>query len=320
MKRLALVGFAPNTLRFLRHSKADEVWSIVWAYQYPEITRMDRLFEIHSELSLAANDKRPAYKKARDHWSWMKANRNLPIYMQDVHPDIPMSVRYPIEDVSQDIFGCSFDDLDENAKTNGHYRWTRAGIPARLFTSTVDYMFALAIQEAKWDVIEIYGIELSSDSEYIYQRDGYGFYHGFAMGRGIKIEQQDTTKLLYKPKRYGYDGYQMISRQSLESLKRKRNEQLEVASAELAYLEGKLGAVLEAIVAYEETNAGLNGNAPDTNLYDMREKFTHEVMEKRNEVMRVTGALENVNYLIREIDLDEEFLPIPSRITTVDGV
>jgi len=75
------------------------------------------------------------------------------------------------------------------------------------FTNTIDYMIALAIYRGATE-IHFYGVNMTMDDEYSYQRPGVHFWIGMAMGRGIKIRVfgKDST-ILKTPDGilYGYD-------------------------------------------------------------------------------------------------------------------
>ena len=75
----------------------------------------------------------------------------VPVVMLDPQPDIPMSVRYPIEEVTKLV-----------GKTN-------KGTP--YLESSIAYMVAMAILELKpGDKIGIWGVDLHCESEYAFQR------------------------------------------------------------------------------------------------------------------------------------------------------
>lgn len=221
MKSVALYGFAEATREGIWDSKADEVWSITWAYKY-RVPRIDRLLEIHP-IWFQAKSEKPEYVKARDHWAWLQANTTYPVYMLIDHPAVPMAVRYPIEEIQKLI------------------------PPARrkkVFSSSFDYLVALALYEG-YDRVEVYGFEMGSDTEYRYQREGAAYWIGQYDARGKELILPENTALL-RNKMYGYEGGSMIYRQDLERLKTQREKQKVDAFAKLSYLEGKLQAAKEA--------------------------------------------------------------------------
>ncbi len=101
----------------------------------------------------------------------------VPVVMLDAQPDIKMSVRYPIEEVTRLI-----------GKTAN-------GTP--YLESSIAYMMAMAILELKpGDKIGIWGVDLHCDSEYAYQRPNLEYLIGLARGRGIRVIVPPQSALL----------------------------------------------------------------------------------------------------------------------------
>jgi len=178
--------------------------------------RLDRLVEIHPVWIQAASGKEE-YQKPREHWEWLKKNREIPVYMMTRHPDVPMSVQYPLRDAM-------------------------ALVPPdrrrRVFTSSFDYLMALALVEGVRR-IEVYGFEMGSDTEYRYQREGAAYWIATADALGVEVVLPDNTALL-KNKLYGYEGGSMIYRQDMERMKEQRQAQVKEAYSRLSYFEGKM--------------------------------------------------------------------------------
>jgi len=212
---VALYGFAPHSREGIWQSKADEVWSVVWAYKY-NVPRLDRLLEIHPVWLQAASDK-PEYEKVRQHWEWMKRNTTIPLYMMVKHPAVPLAVQYPIREVM---------------------RLVPPQRQRKVFTSSFDYLMALAILEGV-ERIEVYGFEMGSETEYRYQREGAAYWIAQCDAHGVELVLPDNTALL-KNKLYGYEGGSMIYRQDLERIKTQREQAKVEAFAKLSYLEGKM--------------------------------------------------------------------------------
>jgi hypothetical protein len=219
MKSVALYGFAPATREGVWKSKADKVWSIVWAYKY-EMPRLDRIIEMHP-IKMQAASAKPEYIKAREHWAWLKANTTIPIYMLAQYPEVPMCRIYPIGRVQA---------LVPTARRR------------KVFSSSFDYLIALAILEG-YERIETYGFEMGSDTEYKYQREGAAYWIGYCDAHGIELVLPENTALL-RNKMYGYEGGSMIYRQDMERMKTTRERQKVDAFARLANLEGQLKVTL----------------------------------------------------------------------------
>ena len=215
LRSVALYGFAPNSREGIWQSKADEIWSIVWAYKY-DVPRIDRLLEIHP-IWMQAKSQKPEFEKPRQHWEWMKQNTSIPIYMTVQHPEVPMCVQYPIEEAM---------NLVPPARRR------------KVFTSSFDYLMAMAIVEGA-ERIEVYGFDMGSDTEYRYQREGAAYWIAQCDVRGIELVLPDNTALL-KNKLYGYEGGSMIYRQDMETVKAQQTQRKIEASARLNYTEGLL--------------------------------------------------------------------------------
>jgi len=92
---------------------------------------------------------------------------------------VPKSVKYPLEEIK---------------KLSGGQK---------KLTSSIAYAIALAVYQG-YEKIEIFGVEMESNTEYQYQRDGVIFWIGLALGKGIIVEAH--TKLFDDDPLYGYEG------------------------------------------------------------------------------------------------------------------
>lgn len=166
VKKVAIVGGGPSR----RHAPFDdESWEI-WAFSsrawtYP---RVDRWFELHSMTDL--RQQLAGYKRGRRSYrGYMRMLRRMscPVYMQKVHPKIPTSVAYPLDQVLE-RFG-------------------------RCFTSTVSYAVALAILEG-YDVIGLWGIDVRR-KEYRHQRPALRYLLALAKQQGIEVVLPPQARL-----------------------------------------------------------------------------------------------------------------------------
>jgi len=195
MRQVALVGFADSTRDGVRDVDGDvEIWSLNWAYQYDFLPRIDRLFELHppSEYELVKAE------KVEKHLAFLRGAKSYPVYMQEAYPDIPRSIAYPLDAVSDDLFGT----IEEPLLYRGDVRET-------YYTSSCSFMIALAIHE-RFDVIYTFGFEMGSTTEYRYQKPGAEFLLGLAVGRRI-ITRIPENSLLIKSKIYAYEGGQYVT-------------------------------------------------------------------------------------------------------------
>jgi len=211
MKSVALVGFADSSLKFAKDSKADEMWSVNFAWDN-DVPRIDRLFEIHALwwLALSQGD------RDKKHLEWLQKDHDFPIYTYDDYTKeafengisldkvlekeyrIPNSTQFPFEE-SYKLFAL----LQRENKPGQPY-----------YTNTIAYMMALAIMEG-FDRIELYGIEMSGGTEYAYQKACLEYFIGLANGRGIEVYLPEHCALMNA--RLYHKGANMISRQTIEA-------------------------------------------------------------------------------------------------------
>lgn len=71
-------------------------------------------------------------------------------------------------------------------------------------TSTMAYMISDAISEG-YKEIDLYGITLTADSEYFFQRPGMEWWIGFAQGLGIKVRVPKSSPIGKSDKIYGLE-------------------------------------------------------------------------------------------------------------------
>lgn len=269
MRTVAILGGAPHTRDAVWQSSADEIWTMNWSYKYDYVPRIDRLFEMHPIWLYAGTDK-PQWRKPREHWKWLQEKHPYPIYMLGQLPKIPSCVRYPIEQVTEHIFG----GLLKGEK------------PSDFYTSSADYMLALAIFE-EWDVIELYGIEMVADTEYRYQKEGVCFFIGFALAKGIVVKLQSNSVLM-KAKKYGYEGGQMIFRQDLEAALAGYDKMRNEAVTRVQHTEGRIA------------EASRNGS-DDKHLAELQ-----QILESETRLaLQASTAYQVTDYFIKHVDLEE---------------
>ena len=175
LKKVAIVGSASSSAEEAPWKDPEfEIWGLAWRI----MERGERYFDMH-KLGPHRKNVQPNYER---HLSLLNAK----IYLQEEHPDIPNSVRYPIEDVIKMLSA-----VDPYA--DGDY-----------FASSVAFMMALAIYE-KFEEIHLYGIDLLTDSEYSHQRPNAEYLIGLARGMGRSVFVPKASAMLKFSYRYGYD-------------------------------------------------------------------------------------------------------------------
>ncbi len=106
---------------------------------------------------------------------------NMPLISIKKYPDIPSSFEYPLFDV---------------------IRYTGVDY----FTNTIDYMIAFAIY-CGFKEINLYGVNMATNSEYAYEKPGVDFWIGYALGKGIKVNYESKWSTMLRSrddKVYGY--------------------------------------------------------------------------------------------------------------------
>ena len=171
--------------------------------------KIDRIFQLHprdwrekercwifGRLPKALN--RQCFGRNRAHVDWLRGC-NVPVYGQRLWADIPTSIRYPFEAVTEVV-----------------------GIPMPPFgrkklyaSNSFGYMMALALTEhlsgQPIEEIRFAGVELTSGSlrERIWEMPNLAYYMGLAAGLGIRLgfAPTGTTLLNAPPYALGYPNF-----------------------------------------------------------------------------------------------------------------
>lgn len=139
---------------------------------------MDRYFDLHPKACWTRGGKKgDAYPK------WLSRN-TVPIYMQRHFDEVPASVEYPKGRI-----------LTEFADARPY------------FTNHAAWMIALAMTEGV-TAIGLYGINYSTEGEYVRQRGSAEYWLGRAAQAGIRIVLPEQCSLLREPASlYGYESH-----------------------------------------------------------------------------------------------------------------
>lgn len=162
--------------------------------------RCDVIFQLHHE----AIWRNPKNRSDFSHYDLLKSGKTPPVYMQEAYSDVPQAKRYPIEDILKMVDNVTL-------VINGEKK------AFKYFSSTPE--FALALVAKMWKdnkrfrKIEIYGIELALESEYVYQRMGFGFWVGYLAGLGIELVLHSS---MFNEPMYGYEGDIALSSNDIE--------------------------------------------------------------------------------------------------------
>ena len=293
MKSVAIVGMGPSWGTAL-DSEADEKWLINYFYEMKGITP-DRVFDIHDLYWY--RDSQEKVDKHKSHWEQhLTKKKDYIFYAPLDYPEVPDLTVYPLDKVMALLkpFKRATDDGD---------------MLVRFFTSSFDYLMALAITEG-FDRIELHGWRMGwsggNETEYRYQQPGLAFWTGMAVSRGIEVVISDKSPI-FKIKQYTFEGdNQVITRQTLETFRQGWEIRLQEKQAEFNKTQGSY----ESMVA-------LANEEPDNQLYrDSAQAGLLRVNNAFKEMMHAEGCFGMIMHLIEEVDLGETNLDIQSNLVS----
>lgn len=265
--KLAIVG-SHDATRSL--APWDNLEYEIWVFNEAVITdwakRYDASFQLHKPevYSSMNNWVNPKY------WPWLQLDHGAQIiYMQDVDRRVPNSRRYPLEEVLSGL-----------------------AQPFRWITSTASYALALALYQG-YQEIEIYGVELSSNTEYSYQLNNWQYWVGVAVGMGVDLKVV-SGMVHFTGTLYGYEGEVQLPREYYV----KRADALEIAwhasenrvrqaknKVNDAILDRKYDALKTLILEYQNANTEsgqIAGAMSEANNYAKRnDPITRQEFERR---------------------------------------
>lgn len=178
--KIALVGSAPSSVQLAPYE--DPEWTI-WgcspgAYPYA-IKHAEAWFELHRwEPQI------PGHPGTGQSWfspEYVEALTRFqgPVWMMDpLPPEIPNAQRPPIEELVEK-YGPFF------------------------FTSSLSWMFAMALETPGVEEIGLWGVDMSAHEEYGLQRPGCQYFITLATQRGIKVNIPPESDLLQPALFYG---------------------------------------------------------------------------------------------------------------------
>jgi len=175
---LVIMGSHPRSRELFDRKRTDcDIWVFNEAVSNKTFPEATLCFQMH----VPAIWRNPNNRNDPGHFNWLTTQTDIPVYMMDVNPDVPRSLKYPIDEV-QEMIGND---------------------PNHFLTSTVAQACALAALQGQYRRIEIYGVAMETNTEYGFQREGVAFWYGFLKGRGIDTYFADDT---FKSLLYGYEG------------------------------------------------------------------------------------------------------------------
>jgi hypothetical protein len=277
-KTLAIVGshvrtreFAPWDRNFVDIWVFNEAVSLTTQGQQ-WVKRCNALFQIHKPVIW----KNPENRNDPHHYEWLQQKQPFPIYMLEQYPDVPSSVSYPLNEVCEKL-------IPNLVKGHG-----KDEEKIKYFTSGPAYAIALAGYMG-YEEVRLFGIEMETNTEYTYQRDGVYFWMGVLAGRGIKVVVHPQSNL-FRALLYGYEGDAFVGKKEMEF--RRDNWQKALPSAQAHFDK----ANLEHKKCLEETARGKK------NIDELRKRYMQSIKVQAaacNNLGEVHGSLEENERFIK---------------------
>jgi len=177
LRKVGILGGHQPSLRLAPWADPTWEWWVHASISRHIQVRPSRLFDIHPPHVF--NTKRK--NGFADYPEFLQRSR-IPVYMQNVYKDIPMSRRYPREAVKS--------------------LWP--GVPVG---STTAWMIALALLEGVTH-LGCWGITYSHETEYARQRANAERWVGVAQGAGVHLVLPENTPFCRQPEEdYGYESH-----------------------------------------------------------------------------------------------------------------
>ena len=178
MKKTAVIlGMHHATLGDFDQTRADcDVFVMNEMLSRGAVARADYVMQLHKPVVWRSSQNRNDAK----HYEWLQNNREVTVFMTDHFDDVPMSKRFPLDEMKDYFTGAEW-----------------------YFTTTVAYAIAYAIY-AGYKRIEVYGVEMETNTEYAHQRPCVAYWCGVAYGKGIEVDFHSPQ--FYVSPLYGYEG------------------------------------------------------------------------------------------------------------------
>jgi hypothetical protein len=182
MQKLAIVGTHPATRDNAPFGdESFDIWVFNEAPQADWCKRWTACFQMHApEVYESRNN-----FVHKGHWEWLQEDHGADkvVWMQDVDARVPNSRRFPMDELPAE--------------------WHPTGV--KWFTSTAPMCLALALHLG-YEYIEVYGVELSSNTEYSYQLPCWLYWVGVArgvIGNNLVLKSGQEH---FDARLYGYNG------------------------------------------------------------------------------------------------------------------
>lgn len=227
-KKIALIGSAPSSIRLAPYK--DSTWAI-WgcspgAYGTVGAERIwqpgDAWWELHRWEPQVPGKPGTGQSWFSPEYCEMLTRYPGTVWMSDpIPPEIPNAKAFPIGPMM--------------AKYGPYF-----------FTSSLAYMFAMALEDPEVEEIGMWGVDMSATEEYGYQRAGCQYFITLALQRGIRVNIPPESDILQPNFLYGLaENSPMVvkltaRRHELTQRKAAADQRMQHAQQESVFLSGAL--------------------------------------------------------------------------------
>ena len=219
--KLAIVGSHPDTRGGAPWDNQDyDIWVFNEAPQADWCERWDVDFQLHKpEVYMSPNN----YSN-NNHWPWLQMDhRGKVIYMLEIDDLVPCSRAYPRDEIVASV----------------------PGAKREMFTSSPVYALALALYLGYKD-IDIWGVDLSSNTEYTRQLPGWMYWIGVADGMGVNLGLHAGLQH-FKPTWYGFAGETQLGQEYYKGRVELFEKTMETANADMRKLRDRIDNAIERL-------------------------------------------------------------------------
>ena len=226
--------------------------------------KVTAIFQLHKPVIW----KNPENRNDKNHYQFLKET-SIPVFMLEEYPEVPTSIKYPLDEITSTL-------------TN------------KMLTSSVAEAMALAVYLG-YKRVEIYGVEMETNTEYSTQRPGVTYWAGYLAGRGIEL---DAHWKIFDTLVYGFDGDIRFSKAEFENKIAELTPDCDRLKAVYEEQHEKVSNVLTRCVQTGEAQAGKEFSEHIITLIQMGQEFgaldgqrqeNERYLKKANAMIAETG-------------------------------
>lgn len=274
-RRIAIVGSWSVTVDMVPwDDESLEIWGLAWR---ADLKRSDRVFDPHDMSFL--EDKTKYQRRVPKNYLEHLKKFDCPVYLQEKHTEVPKSQAYPLKEIQ------------------GFFMHVDPNHTKPYFASTIAYMVAMAIAEGV-NEIHLYGVDLSEDTEWGYQKPNTEYYLGMARGRGIKVIVPKESSLMTFSHTYGYDPHPEYDDILVQEMKKRHAHYVQNCKRleiEKATYDGARQECEEALKAMRQAKkrkeASEHPQVPDLVLEELEKKEAPKVKTTKSKKVSVVKEL-----------------------------